>query len=351
MRVLKILSIVGARPQFIKAAPVSKAFSKDSKINEVIVHTGQHFDEEMSQVFFDELKIPKPSYNLNVSGGSHGQMTGRMLEAVEIVMQKEMPELVLVYGDTNSTLAGALAASKLHIPICHIESGLRSYNRLMPEEINRVVTDHLSALLFCPTEQSIENLKHEGLNRGVHHVGDVMFDATLQIKPLIAKNTRIFDRFSLQGKDYGLATLHRAENTETYQKLHQTIAYVEEESVKLGIKTIFPVHPRTRQLLQANPVAFKNLIICDPIGYLDMQSLLSKAKVLITDSGGLQKEAYFHSIPCITMRNETEWVETIHAGWNRLWTTPDYQNRQEIRDYGDGKTSFKIAELIKEFFR
>lgn len=344
----KILTIVGARPQFIKAAAVSEALVSDQSLTEVILHTGQHFDQGMSQVFFDELKIPKPTYNLNINGGPHGQMTGRMLENIESIMETEAPQAVLIYGDTNSTLAGALAAAKLHIPICHVEAGLRSFNRQMPEEINRVMADHLSTLLFCPTKSSVKNLENEGITKGVFHVGDVMYDAVLQTKSYIQKNVLKQTHLDINEKNFGILTIHRAENT-TQEQFKKIIDYVEQQSEKLnGMKILFPIHPRTKQILDKMHIKFTNIVLCDPKGYIDMQNLLSQAKMVFTDSGGLQKEAYFHQVPCVTLRSETEWVETVHSGWNRLWTSPEYTlPRKNIIDYGEGKSAFNIVSILK----
>lgn len=347
----KILTIVGARPQFIKAVAVSKALLRYSKVQEVMVHTGQHFDQNMSDIFFNELKIPKPTYNLAIHGGLHGQMTGRMLESIENVMKEEKPDVVLVYGDTNSTLAGALAAAKLHIPVCHVEAGLRSFNKRMPEEINRLLTDHMSTLLFCPTLTSVSNLEQEGINQGIYHVGDVMYDVVLQMAPFAKERSTILQRLELEDRPYALATIHRAENTDSCDQLQNVIHYLNRESEIQNLKMVLPLHPRTKIFSEKHGVDFKNLLVCEPLGYLDLQRLLQGAKLVFTDSGGLQKEAYFHQVPCVTLRNETEWVETITYGWNRLWNTEVYaEPRVTIPDYGSGKAAECVVETMENTF-
>lgn len=339
------LTILGARPQFIKAAPVSKALAK-AGIREIIVHTGQHFDDNMSELFFRELDIQKPKYNLAINGLGHGAMTGRMLEEVEKILIEEKPDLVVVYGDTNSTLAGALAASKLHIPIAHVEAGLRSFNRAMPEEINRIVVDHISSLLFCPTSTAVAHLQSENIREGVMHVGDVMMDTTLAAIERARTASDVLDRFGLRPEQYAVGTLHRAENTDDARRFQDLIRWLERQD---SDKIIMPVHPRTRQrLLDLNPPA-RNLVLVEPLGYIDMAWLVHNASAVFTDSGGLQKEAYFHGVPCVTLRDETEWVETIDAGWNRLWTQPDYRARRPIADYGTGTASAQIAAAILDF--
>lgn len=349
---LKILTIVGARPQFIKAAALSQMFSKNSDIEEIILHTGQHFDLDMSEIFFNELQIPKPAYNLNINGGTHGQMTGKMLEGIETIILQEKPNIMLVYGDTNSTVAGALAAAKLHVPVCHVESGLRSFNKLMPEEINRVVTDHLSTLLFCPTTLSVNNLNREGITNGIHHVGDVMYDIVLQISSIAKKKSNILQRLGLQEKKYALATIHRAENTDCAQKLQKIIDFLNLEAETQNLDLVLPLHPRTKAFVKEHDIYFNRIQVCDPLGYLDMQRLLQEAKLVLTDSGGLQKEAYFHQVPCVTLRDETEWMETIEFGWNRLWGVSDYASpRATIPDYGVGKASETITRTLLDWFK
>ncbi|GAB4226992.1 MAG: O-antigen biosynthesis protein WlbD [Methyloligellaceae bacterium] len=341
----RILSIVGARPQFIKAAALSRVFLEAQDFAEILVHTGQHFDANMSAVFFEELAIPEPAYNLDIHGGSHGRMTGRMLEALEAVIEQERPHWVLVYGDTNSTLAGALAAAKLNIPVIHVEAGLRSFNRTMPEEINRVMADHLSQLLLCPTAEAVANLAREGITSGVHQVGDVMYDATLFAKEAAARSSRILDTLSLRPGSYSLCTVHRAENTDDEARFRKVLAFLEAAAQEAPV--IFPIHPRTRQTLARYGIEPRGIRLIDPVGYFDMHALLSGAATVYTDSGGLQKEAYFHRVPCVTLRDETEWVETVEAGWNRLWTSPGYRPRRDIPDYGDGHAAEKIADVIR----
>lgn len=341
-----VLSVVGARPQFIKAAPVSRALAAVG-IAEIMVHTGQHFDDAMSARFFREFDMPAPKHHLAIHSLSHGAMTGRMLESIEAILLQEKPALMLVYGDTNSTLSGALAAAKLGIPIAHVEAGLRSFNRAMPEEINRVMTDHLSALLFCPTSTAVAHLARENIHHGVIHVGDVMMDATLAALARAAKHSTILTKLGLAPRRYALATLHRAENTDDETQFATVLAWLEAQCATQTV--VMPVHPRTRKLLDAKGVAPQNLRLIEPLAYLDMAWLLHHASMLYTDSGGLQKEAYFHRVPCVTLRDETEWLETVEAGWNRLWTVPDYQPRRDIEEYGKGDASAKIAQHIGEF--
>ncbi|PCJ69454.1 MAG: UDP-N-acetylglucosamine 2-epimerase (non-hydrolyzing) [Rhodobiaceae bacterium] len=342
---MKITTIVGARPQFIKAAAISRAISRRSGIEEAIIHTGQHFDANMSDVFFSELKIPQPLHNLDIHGGAHGAMTGRMLKGIEDILIDEQTDILLIYGDTNSTLAGALAAAKLHIPVAHVEAGLRSFNRAMPEEVNRVVADHLSDLLLCPTFEAIKNLKNEGITAGVHHVGDVMNDATLFARSIALKNSKILERLNLSPGKYSVCTLHRAENTDDIDRLLRLVDFLEIESD--GRPMLFPIHPRTKAVFVEHNIQPKHLQLIDPVGYLDMNCLLASATTVYTDSGGLQKEAYFHRVPCVTLREETEWVETINHGWNRLWQTDNYCTpRRDIPEYGDGSASDMIVDLL-----
>jgi UDP-GlcNAc3NAcA epimerase len=345
----KIMTIVGARPQFVKAAAVTRAMREMPDLIEVMVHTGQHFDQGMSAVFFEELAIPDPAYNLGINGGAHGDMTGRMLIALEPVLMREAPEAVLVYGDTNSTLAGALAAAKLHVPVFHVEAGLRSYNRRMPEEINRVLADQLSALLFCPTAAAVENLAKEGIREGVYNVGDVMFDATLYVRQMGLARSRVLERLGLKDGRYVVLTLHRAESTDDANRLTALLAYVEETAA--GYPIVFPVHPRTRAALERIGYRAGRILLVDPVSYVDMHRLLAGAHQVFTDSGGLQKEAYFHRVPCITLREETEWVETITCGWNRLWSVPAYAPQREIGDYGTGDAAQRITSTIREWLR
>ncbi len=341
---LKIITIVGARPQFIKAAAVSRAIRETDGLDEVMVHTGQHFDADMSDVFFRELDIPAPQHRLDIHGGGHGEMTGRMLAAIERVLIAEKPDWVVVYGDTNSTLAGALAAAKLHIPIAHVEAGLRSFNRRMPEEVNRVLTDHLSALHLCPTRAAVDNLAKEGIWEQVHHIGDVMYDATLFAIRGAGTGSDILSELALTPKGYGVATIHRADNTDDAERLGTVISFLQKQARDFPI--VFPVHPRTRQNAERMGISFDGLKVIGPVGYLDMAKLLSGASAVFTDSGGLQKEAYFHRVPCTTLRDETEWTETLNHGWNRLWNGPGFLDRREIDEYGNGRAAFRIAELL-----
>ncbi len=345
----KIATVVGARPQFVKAAAVSRAFSA-AGVDEVLIHTGQHYDANMSDIFFEELEIPAPRYHLGIGGGGHGAMTGAMLAKLEETFLAEKPAAVLVYGDTNSTIAGALAAAKLHIPVIHSEAGLRSFNRRMPEELNRVVTDHLSALLLCPTHAAVTNLAKEGVTQGVHHVGDVMFDATQFAIDRSRKMSAAVTALGLEGKRFAVCTLHRAENTDDPQRLGALLDFLEANAADRSI--VFPVHPRTRKVLQASGRKIDRLMLVDPLGYFDLHRLLADCELVLTDSGGLQKEAYFHRKPCITLREETEWVETVDAGWNRLWSTPDFATpRRDIPDYGQGDAAAKTVALVRTILR
>lgn len=317
---IKIITIVGARPQLIKAAAVSRVILNDyaDTIEEILVHTGQHYDANMSQVFFDELDIPRPRFNLEISGGSHGSMTGRMLEAIEKVLLSQKPDWVLIYGDTNSTLAGALAASKLHIPVAHVESGLRSFNMKMPEEVNRIVSDRISHVLFCPTQAAVKNLQAEGIIDRVYNVGDVMYDVALYYRDIARHSSNIHGRLGIEPRDYALATCHRAENTDDPERLGAILSALSVASEKMPV--IFPLHPRTKKIVQRYGMhdLLSDLIVVEPLSYLDMVALEQEARLILTDSGGVQKEAFFYGVPCITMRDETEWVETIQSGWNRL---------------------------------
>lgn len=342
MKAKTIVTIVGARPQFIKAACMSRVFAAANNINEIIVHTGQHFDHNMSDIFFIELAIPQPKYNLEINSSSHGAMTGAMLAKIEQVLIKEQPDAVLVYGDTNSTLAGALAAVKLHIPIIHVEAGLRSFNNKMPEEINRILTDRISNLLFCSTHTSVKNLKQEGITAGVHHVGDIMYDATLFAIDKLANMA-----FDIPEEKYALITLHRAENTDDKTRFNKILKYMDNFCAQHKLIPIMPVHPRTKQKLLTQNYPMHNFKLRDPIGYFEMHALMKHANYILTDSGGLQKEAYFHRVPCITLRDETEWTELISSGWNRLWHTSDYLTpKKEVNDYGNGNTAKLIYEII-----
>jgi len=314
---VKVLTVIGARPQFIKAAPVSRAFAAHGGTTEILLHTGQHYDRQMSDVFFDELGIPAPGHHLGIGGMTHGAMTGRMLEGIERVLLEEKPDWVLVYGDTNSTLAGALAAAKLHIPVAHVEAGLRSFNMAMPEEVNRRLADHVCSLLFVPTDAGIDNLRREGIARGVHRVGDVMYDAALQFADAAQARSRVLTRLGLAPGGYALATVHRAENTDEPARLDVIFGALAALARELPV--VLPVHPRTMKILaQRGFAAPPALHLVEPVGFLDMVMLERHACLVATDSGGVQKEAYFHRVPCVTLRDETEWVELVAAGANRL---------------------------------
>jgi len=315
---MKIVSIIGARPQFIKAAVVSRALRQNH--TEIMIHTGQHYDANMSSVFIEDLGLSEPEVNLGIGSGSHGAQTGKMLIGIEKVLLTEQPDWVLVYGDTNSTLAGALAAVKLNIPVAHVEAGLRSFNREMPEEHNRVLTDHCSDLLFCPTQTAVDNLTREGINRGVHLVGDTMYDAVLEFSEVAQRRSSILQDLKVDPKRYFLATIHRPYNTDKPERLKSIISAL----LKLNEPVIFPVHPRTRKkIAKLEGISgllslHSNLHLIEPVGYLEMLVLEQNARMILTDSGGIQKEAYFFGVPCITLRPETEWVETVQAGWNIL---------------------------------
>ncbi len=348
----KIVTIVGARPQFVKAGIVSQALQ--GSFAEVLIHTGQHYDVNMSDIFFRDLGIPEPQYYLGVGSGGHGAQTGKMLEAIEEVLLKENPDVVLVYGDTNSTLAGALAAAKLHIPIAHVEAGLRSFNRRMPEEINRIMADHISTWLFAPTAAAVGHLKREGITEGVSLVGDVMYDTFLFGSKLVPDRSRIVGELGLTPQSYALLTLHRAENTDDPERLGAIINTLNDA----GQPIIFPVHPRTRKKLQelGDAVRTDTLRLVEPVGYFDMLNLELHAAVIFTDSGGVQKEAYMAKVPCITLRDETEWVETVEVGWNRLVGADpaairaalslDWVGQKYPLLFGDGRAANKIAEQL-----
>lgn len=356
---MKFITIVGARPQFIKAAVVSRAIAEHNKLNkgeyieEKIIHTNQHYDKNMSDIFFKEMHIPQPHYNLHVGGGMQGAMTGRMLEKIEAILVDEKPDYVLIYGDTNSTLAGALAAVKLHIPVVHVEAGLRSFNMNMPEEINRILSDRVSKLLLCPTETAVKNLQAENITQGVFNVGDVMYDA-VKFYGSIAKPDESIK--SLAEGAFYLSTVHRAENTDDVSRLKTIMKAL--DKIAENKKVILPLHPRTRKIMAANNITLKNVCVIEPVGYFDILYLLKNSAAVLTDSGGMQKEAYFFAKPCFTMRDETEWVELVECGANIL-VAADYDtiinNVQKYKYdkkyfaqqlYGDGKAGEKIIELL-----
>jgi UDP-N-acetylglucosamine 2-epimerase len=324
---MKIASIVGARPQFIKASPVSRAIEESNLragpgitlVDEILIHTGQHYDYEMSDVFFESLDLRLPKHNLGVGSGSHGEQLARMIERLETVLKAEGPDLVLVYGDTNSTLAGAIVADRLHIPVVHVEAGLRSFNRRMPEESNRVLTDHLSSLLFAPTQTAVDNLRREGITMGVFLVGDVMYEAAISHGEIAEEKSTVLRRLAIAPKNFSLVTIHRAENTDDSDRMSRILSAVLEISQLECV--VWPMHPRTRQRISAK--SLKDLTdggmrIIDPVPYLDMLLLEKSANVILTDSGGVQKEAMWFRVPCVTLRDETEWIETVESGWNKI---------------------------------
>jgi UDP-GlcNAc3NAcA epimerase len=360
---LKILTVIGARPQFIKAIALSHAISGTDGVEEVLLHTGQHYDDNMSAVFFRDLGLAEPKYRYNLGGGTHGHMTGRQLAAIEDALISEKPDVCLVYGDTNSTLAGALAAAKLHIPVAHVEAGLRSFNRRMPEEINRVLSDHVATWLFAPTQTAVDNLAHEGIDEDrVHLVGDVMYDVARLIIDDPSRRTDIAERLGIVGKDYVVSTLHRQETTDDPARLIAILEALAELAERMPV--VLPMHPRTRKIVEPLPVTKKILAalrVCEPLGFFDLATLLAGARLVVTDSGGLQKEAFFHRVPCVTVRDETEWIELVDLGWNRL---PQAFKRQSISEtieaallaprgedaqpYGDGKTADRILSALTD---
>ena len=381
---MKVMSIVGARPQFIKTAPVIRAIERNNekkpfKIQHILMHTGQHYDENMSRIFFDELEIPRPEYNLEVGSGTHGEQTARMMQRIEEVLIKERPSMTILYGDTNSTLAGGLVAAKLNMPVAHVEAGLRSYNKRMPEEINRIVTDHASNVLFCPTVNAVNNLRKEGFVNIVDisndtktdpgrsydssrplviNVGDVMFDSIINYAGLADVRSNILAKYDLKKKGYVLVTIHRAENTDNKKRLKDIFEAL--KKINKDVKIILPIHPRTRNAVKESRIDVSGLKIIEPISYLDMICLEKNAKVICTDSGGMQKEAYFCKVPCITIRDETEWEETLESGWNRLVEadsdriqtcmedviSDSWDTKPQVNQYGDGKAAEKIYRVI-----
>lgn len=361
---MTVLTVVGARPQFIKAAAVSRVIAATEGMDELLVHTGQHYDPGLSDVFFDELEIPAPSHHLGIGSGAHGAQTGQMLAAIEGVLLETTPDWVLVYGDTNSTLAGALAAAKLHIPIAHVEAGLRSFNRRMPEEINRVLTDHASTLLFTPTETADRHLAAEGIpSTRIRRVGDVMFDVARFFGAKAARESDVLARLSLQPDEFVLATIHRAENTDDPERLR--VVFEALGALHAEIPVVLPLHPRTRGVLERTDRmewAKERVQFIDPVGYLDMMQLEQHARLVATDSGGVQKEAYFAGTPCVTLRDETEWTELVDLGWNRLAPPTDVASVSALfqealhaapgasaSPYGDGTSAQQIVSALQAF--
>jgi len=356
---IKVLTVIGARPQFIKAAMVSQALAECGEVTEIILDTGQHYDPVLTGVLLDDIHLPEPKYNLRVGSGSHGVQTARMLEGVEGVLFAERPDGVLIYGDTNSTLAGALAAAKLHIPVAHVEAGVRSYNRLMPEEINRIVADRISDLLFCPTERALRNLQQEGITANAYWVGDVMYDALLRVKDRALSRSEVLQRLHVLPREYALATVHRAENTDVESRLRGIVTAL--ETINHTLPVVFPIHPRTRKTLAealSGKGSHPKLALVEPVGYLEMVTLESQAAVIITDSGGVQKEAFWSGVPCVTVRCETEWPETVRAGVNILAgfeTQQIVESVLEVIDrprpaptdaFGDGRASQQVAKHL-----
>jgi UDP-GlcNAc3NAcA epimerase len=356
----KIVTILGARPQFIKASVVSAAIARSDSLSEVVIHTGQHFDANMSDVFFAELGMSKPRYQLNIHGGSHGDMTGRMLSEIERVLLYEQPDALVVYGDTNSTLAGALAAAKLHIPVAHVEAGLRSFNMRMPEEINRILTDRISSWLFAPTKIAAQHLKAEGMSsEKIYHVGDVMYDVALHHGARVSAEAGALRQFKLNPGGYVLATVHRANNTDHVDRLDVIVDAL--ETIAEEMRVVWPLHPRTRAvLLQTGRIEqlTRKVTLIEPVGYLDMIQLEKYAALIATDSGGVQKEAFFYGVPCVTLRDETEWVELVESGWNRLAPPVDARllvrsikealgsRGQDVAPYGNGDAASAIIEKL-----
>ena len=353
---MKIISIIGARPQFIKCAPLSRAIRREHE--EILVHTGQHYDAGMSDVFFNELNIPIPDYNLGIGSGTHGEQTGKMLTEIEKLTIKEQPDLVLIYGDTNSTLAGALTASKLHIKVAHVEAGLRSFDRSMPEEINRVVTDHISNILFCPTGTAVRNLKNEGITEGVYNVGDVMLDALEYNRKIAEDKSSILDDLDLMPEEFMVATVHRPANTDSKENMSSIVKAFDATDDTI----VFPVHPRTEKYMKEYGLwdeLCQHVKVIPPVGYLDMLMLMANSSKILTDSGGIQKEAYMLGVPCVTMRENTEWVETVEDGWNVL-VGADYEKISDaivgfegvgVRNdvFGKGDASEKVCEILSSF--
>lgn len=358
---IKIVTVVGARPQFIKAAAVSRVLRKTDKFQEILLHTGQHYDDLMSQIFFDELELSRPDYNLKAGSSSHGKQTGEMLAGIEEILFKEKPDRVLVYGDTNSTLAAALAAAKMHIPVAHVEAGLRLYDLKVPEEINRLVTDQLSDLLFVPTDEAVKNLLKEGIpSSRIHQVGDVMYDIALHYGKIAEQRSTILQRLGIDRKSYVLATIHRPDNTDDKERIETIMNAF--RKIAEDMTVVMPLHPRTYKMLSTFNLLDNlpsSLKLIDPLGFLDMIMMEKNACVIATDSGGVQKEAFFHQVPCVVLYEKTVWVELVELGWNRV-VFPSDSNKiveavhqlksvtgcLEARPYGDGCASERIVELF-----
>lgn len=373
----KLLSIVGVRPQFVKAAMVCAAVERhnadapsEKRIQHLLLNTGQHYDFEMAEIFFQQLPLPQPDFNLGVGSGAHGAQTAAMLSGIEELLLKERPDCVIVYGDTNSTLAGALAAVKLHIPVAHVEAGLRSFNRAMPEEINRIVADHVSDLLLCPTRAAVDQLAREGVTRNVQFTGDVMLDAAKMFCAAASQRSGLLEEMRITPRGFMLATIHRAENTDSLERMHDLVTML----CRLERPTVFSMHPRLRNKLQQQPeyqslnrqlVAATHVRIVNPLPYVDMLRLETSARLVLTDSGGVQKEAYFVGTPCLTLRDETEWTETLQNGWNRvvgtspekilplvesLWSANGASpaGRPMLAAFGDGRASDRIVQILQE---
>jgi len=370
---IKVAMVVGVRPQFVKASMLLKALKKYQDVQTVIIHTGQHYDDNMSEVFFRELQIPRPKYNLGIGSSTHGKQTGRMLAGIEKVLLKEKPDFVVVFGDTNSTLAGALAAAKLKYKIepltqgpyrypiiAHVEAGLRSYKRRMPEEINRTLTDHICDVHFCPSSCAVENLKKEGIVKNIYNVGDIMYDSLLYFIKKVAPKQDLLVKFGLLPHQYYLATIHREQNTDVLENLQKIIDILED----LNLPVLFPIHPRTRKAIKGLNIKFSNIRFIPPLSYLNMLTVEKNAKLIITDSGGVQKEAFYLKVPCIVLRDESEWRELLDTGWNLLTglnkkrvlkavttLTKLRHYTGKIKFYGDGSANIKIAKIIRELLR
>ena len=343
------LFILGARPQFIKAAPLHLALTQ-AGYDVQLVHTGQHFDHNMSAIFFEQLHLPTPHFHLGISGGNHTQMVARMMLELDRIFTQTHPDLVIVFGDTNSTLAGSLSAAQHHIPLIHIEAGLRSHRWEMPEEKNRKLTDHLSQVLFCPTHKAVQLLAQEGITQNVHWVGDVMYDLALQVE----MDLSYLDTLNLEKKGYSVLTLHRAEAFKTVESFTEKLEWLKSKAKQTSL--IWPIHPRAKHFITHHQLDVGQIHLIDPIGYVEMATLIAHAHEVFTDSGGVQREAYFHKVPCTTLRDESEWPETVESGWNRLWPDRDLpfrslDQRREVQEFGEGDACLKIVEILTQFLQ